>query len=89
MQSLLYSVAILLNAAVLGQSTSSTDETQASEADNRMVCRNIRKTGTRFDTRICKRVSEWRTIEDKSTTAVREIQGRPQINCTTPSGSAC
>ena len=89
MQMLIYSLAVMLNAAALNPSQSSAQASEAVETEDRMVCRTVRKTGTRFDDRICKRQSEWRAIEEKSTTTVRDIQARPQINCTTPSGSAC
>lgn len=89
MQALVYSLALVLSAAAGDSPTVASGDPKVSEADDRMVCRKIRNTGTRFDTRICKRASEWRAIEENSTAAVREIQGRPKINCTQPSGAAC
>lgn len=89
MQSLVYSIALVLNAATLSPAASVAGTPQASTAEDRTVCRKFRKTGTRFDERICKRASEWQAIEEKSQSALREIQGRPKINCTSPSGGAC
>lgn len=88
MESLLYSLALVLSAAAAHQLGASSSAPQAGEVEDRMVCRSIRKTGTRFDTRLCKRASEWRAIAEASAAATREIQSRPKINCTQPSGNA-
>jgi hypothetical protein len=89
MQALIYSVAILLAAGAVGSPSARGDAPDAERAKDRMVCKSIRKTGTRFDTRICKLQSTWKAIEEGSTEALREIQSQPKINCTSPSGAPC
>ena len=56
----------------------------AQEAD-RMVCRSVVATGTRFGKRICKPARAWAAITERSEQTVREIHSRPQI-CTGKEG---
>ena len=55
------------------QSETSTEE--ASDGD-RVVCKEIRKTGTRFGTRQCLTVAQWEAIQRGSREGVSEIQRR-------------
>ena len=71
------SIAILLTAA--NPAAVASNGPDADRADQKVVCRTVKLTGTRFAKRYCKTSSEWRVIEEKSVGALRELQARPQI----------
>ena len=49
---------------------------QAATGDDRVVCKEIRKTGTRFGTRQCLTVAQWEAIRRGAEEGVDEIQRR-------------
>ncbi len=59
----------------------------AATDDNRLVCRETARTGTRFARRVCKTAAEWRAIEEQSQRDLGEMRDRPALNreCTPPS----
>ncbi len=77
-------ISLMLATALAASPASS--QTEAAE-DNRMVCRESGRTGTRFARRICKPASEWRAISDQAQRAIGDMRDRPFINpvCRPPS----
>lgn len=69
------------------ENEASAAEMELAEADsdadpNRILCRRVVRTGTRFTEKSCRPWSEWQTIEEQSKDAVLQAQrrGRGQDN---------
>ena len=76
---------LLMPSLILGPSPTYAAQGAASPDGDRVVCRSIAATGTRFKKRICRPDKEWRAMSEQSQGAAREIQSRPQI-CTGKEG---
>lgn len=64
-----------------GENETSAAEMELAEAEsetdpNRIVCRRVVRTGTRFADRSCRPWSEWQTMEQQSKDAVMQTQRR-------------
>lgn len=42
-------------------------------------CKTYRPSGTRFEKRVCRTVSDWERLREESREAMKEIQTKPQI----------
>ena len=52
----------------------------AKDADkSRIRCKTFRPSGTRFDKRVCKTLSDWDREREEAREAAKEIQNKPQI----------
>lgn len=76
---LILTIAAAMSAAAADPTAATAMDSKA-ETEERIVCRDVKVTGTRFGKRYCKPVSAWRAIVEKSEQAVREIQDRQAIN---------
>lgn len=85
---LLLALAAALTGAAADRAGADAVKAKAEQSEEKLVCRSVKVTGTRFGKRYCKPAKAWQTIEDKSVESVREIQNRPAINPTSPSGGA-
>ena len=56
------------------------------EATDRVVCKYRKQTGTRFTSKICKRVSDWEKAAEQSRADMKEMVDRPQVKVCGPSG---
>ena len=46
---------------------------------SRIRCKTYRPSGTRFDKRVCKTLSDWEREREEAREAARDIQTKPQI----------
>ena len=52
----------------------------SAEADkSRIRCKTFRPSGTRFDKRVCKTLSDWEREREEAREAAKDIQNKPQI----------
>lgn len=58
----------------------------ATDADQKIVCKHQRKTGTRFTTKICKTTAQWEKMAEAHRAGLKELVDRPIINSCGPSG---
>lgn len=56
------------------------------EATDRVICKHRKQTGTRFTSKICKRVSDWENYAEQSRADLKEMVDRPQVKVGGPSG---
>ena len=70
---------LLLSTAFAGQAFAADKKIQIEKKD-RMVCRSLTMTGSRFEKRVCKSVGEWEKIAQGHNDAYREQLARPVIN---------
>jgi len=59
-----------------------TATTTASADANRVVCRELPKTGTRFNKRECKTAAEWDRARELARRDADEMMNKPRINST-------
>ena len=71
--------AVILSAAASAPAWGSDQKSRAAKED-RMVCRTVTTTGTRFEKRVCKADSEWTKAAEAHNDAYREQVNRPVIN---------
>lgn len=79
---------ILASAAILAPQPFSpvlANDQQAATAD-RVVCKHRKKTGTRFTSKICKRVSDWEKSAEQSRADLKEMVDRPHVLICGPGG---
>lgn len=46
---------------------------------DRMVCKRTQRTGTRFQTKVCKTAGQWEAIAEQHRRDVSEMVDRPQV----------
>lgn len=51
----------------------------SSSSEDRMVCKRQKKTGTRFETKVCKSASDWEAMAEENRRSAAEMVNRPQI----------
>lgn len=68
--------ALLQSAPALAEKDS--DATVVNPKD-RMVCKRTQRTGTRFDTKVCKTAGQWEAIAEEHRRNVGELANRPII----------
>ena len=69
----------VLSIVCAGQAFAADKKTQLDKKD-RVVCRSITMTGTRFEKRVCKSAGEWEKIAQGQNDEWREQLSRPVIN---------
>ncbi len=68
--------ALLQSAPALAEKNS---DTAVVNPKDRMVCKRTQRTGTRFDTKICKTAGQWDAIAEEHRRNVSELANRPII----------
>jgi hypothetical protein len=51
----------------------------AADAGQKIICKERRKTGTRFTTRTCKTAAQWDKMAEEHRANAREMIDRPQV----------
>ena len=69
-------VSLGLTSPVLG--LESADDT-AVDPKSRMICKRAQKTGTRFQTKICKTAAQWDALSEQHKRDLAETVNRPQV----------
>jgi hypothetical protein len=71
-------ISILATSALLG-ATVPVFAYGSSSSDDRMICKRQKKTGTRFESKICKPASVWEAMAEENRRSAAEMANRPQI----------
>lgn len=69
----------VLGACISAPAVAAEKKTQIDKTD-RVVCRSLIMTGTRFEKRVCKTAGEWEKIAQRHNDEYREQLARPVIN---------
>jgi hypothetical protein len=74
---------LAMAAVALAFSVSSSVHANASEAADageKIICKERRKTGTRFTTKTCKTAAQWEKMSEEHRAGAKEMIDRPQID---------
>lgn len=75
---------IILAVSSVAEAAPEPDKTNV--AGPKMICKERRKTGTRFTTKICRTAAQWEQIAEGSRASLKELVDRPQIKACGPGG---
>jgi hypothetical protein len=53
---------------------------EAADAGEKIICKERRKTGTRFTTKTCKTAAQWEKMSEEHRASAKEMVDRPQID---------
>lgn len=77
---LLGSVALLMGAPAWAHVPEATGNAAATDAKDRLVCKRAKRTGTRFESKICKTAAAWKSLTEQHQRDAGEMINRPVIS---------
>jgi hypothetical protein len=86
MRVLLAVAAFALSLPMHSTSYAMSEGAEAADAGQKIICKERRKTGTRFTTRTCKTADQWDKMAEEHRASAKEMIDRPQIPTCGPNG---
>jgi hypothetical protein len=86
MRILLTSAAIAMSLSGASIAYAASESNEAADSGQRVICKEQRKTGTRFTTKTCRTAAQWNKMAEEHRAAAKDMVDRPKILACGPNG---